>query len=121
MWVQEKVLSGALNIKKVPRHLNPADLLTHHCTGPELNERLRILHGEVRGMEEMSFLKSGRPRGGMLDRAPTSVAAYRASGQDVEFLLNPNRGHEAIYQGGGHPGGSLPINRRQVCDDGRLW
>ena len=33
LWVQEKVQMGQLKIVKVPRSVNPSDVLTHHWTG----------------------------------------------------------------------------------------
>ena len=32
MWLQDVVRQGKLTLEKVPRNINPADLLTHHST-----------------------------------------------------------------------------------------
>ena len=36
LWLQGQVAQGALQIQKVPRAANVSDLLTHHCTGPDI-------------------------------------------------------------------------------------
>ena len=48
LWLQERVRSGEITLTRVPRKRNPADLLTHQCSGQEMQEHLRRLSVECR-------------------------------------------------------------------------
>ena len=40
LWVQEKQRRGALDVTKIERNRNVADLLTHHCVSRDLRHHL---------------------------------------------------------------------------------
>eukprot|EP00971_Amphidinium_carterae_P062445 1235783-Amphidinium_carterae.1 len=41
LWVQQVVARGRATIKKIPRGVNSADLLTKGCSGSDLSEHLK--------------------------------------------------------------------------------
>ena len=43
LWVQEREGCTDLSIQKIPRLLNWSDLLTHHCSAPDLQRHLARL------------------------------------------------------------------------------
>ena len=49
LWLQEREALKELAVLKVPRASNPADLLTHHATGPEATKFLHELAVVRRG------------------------------------------------------------------------
>ena len=49
LWVQERESQKDLSVEKVPRAVNWSDLLTHHCSEPELVRHLEGLSVERRG------------------------------------------------------------------------
>ena len=49
LWVQEQENLQKLKVSKVPRHLNCADMLTHHWTGPEGDRMLAAMSVIWRG------------------------------------------------------------------------
>ena len=50
LWLQDKVRTGKLSIQKVSRQMNPADVLTHHCSRDILN-----FHSISLGLELVNF------------------------------------------------------------------
>ena len=48
MWLQDRVLSKAIVIKKVPRAENPSDALTHYCTSLDAQNHYKAVCVEFR-------------------------------------------------------------------------
>ena len=48
LWVQERASRGEIVHRKIPREINGADLLTHHCSRRELDRHFLRMHVELR-------------------------------------------------------------------------
>ena len=44
LWIQERIKAGDLSANKVPGKENPADLLTKHLSGDEIQKHMRLLN-----------------------------------------------------------------------------
>ena len=44
LWVQEAIRNYHIEVRKIPRDVNSADLLTHQCNRPDFDEHLNRLH-----------------------------------------------------------------------------
>jgi len=61
LWMQERIRDEEMKLIKIPRELNPADLMTHHWNEREGNQHLINLKVIRRGP-----LKRGAPEGGVI-------------------------------------------------------
>ena len=80
LWVQEKEAMGELGIKKAPRELNAADMLTHHYSRQE-GEKI---------MSNISFRRiesaSDTIRGGVTKQRPSTGTIMTVLQSDQEGL-----------------------------------